>query len=150
MYSIIDGTLVIIDTWHLPTALSVETFGKSPLPVLADPAAIEQVLLNLLDNAVQSIQRAGRSHGSISIDTALPDLNFAEITVTDNGGGITEPDAQQLFAPFHTTTGRGLGLGFPLCRWIVEWHGGRLRHETCGDNGTMFKFTLPIRGDGRG
>lgn len=150
IYSIVDNTLAVLDGSLREAGVAMHVSRKPLLPaVYADSIMIEQVLMNLINNSIESLQQINQRRGRIAIDIALLDKQFLEITVTDNGAGISEPRADKLFAPFYTTKAHGLGVGLPLCSMIVESHGGRLWYETAKAVGATFKFTLPVRAHGR-
>ncbi len=111
-------------------------------PVDHDPNQINQVLLNLLLNAVQSMENPGTIHVSIDGD----ELNeFAEILVADEGKGIAPEHIGNIFRPFFTTKGHGTGLGLSLARRTVEAHGGKIEVSSELGKGTTFLIRLPIR-----
>lgn len=108
-------------------------------PVLIDRVQIQQVLVNLLRNAVEAVG----GNGSITI-TATEQWDMMRISVIDNGPGIAPDIAGALFDPFSTTKSTGMGLGLSICRAIVEAHGGILWHEAVPEGGTAFHFTVPM------
>ncbi len=120
------------------------------LPTLhADPILIEQVLLNLLRNAAEAVDKAGRSGvlRSIELDIAQ-DETQVHFIVRDNGTGVSEEVMSHLFEAFYTTKSEGLGIGLNICRSIVEFHEGRLwaENQYNGEvlSGSVFRFTLPL------
>jgi signal transduction histidine kinase len=113
-----------------------------PLPrVSADRIQIEEVLLNLLQNAVDAVkdtdERRVRLSASVVDDVLM-------VSVQDTGPGMSQETCEHLFEAFYTTKPEGLGLGLSLCRSIVEAHGGRLTGENLPEGGTMLSFSLPI------
>lgn len=109
--------------------------------VVHDPVQIQQVALNLLLNAIQSIAGAGR------VEVRLEDCEgFAVIRVRDTGRGISRENLSKIFRPFFTTRQEGTGLGLPLARGIVESHGGRIEVRSELKQGTCFEVFLPIEG----
>ena len=110
-------------------------------PVAADPLLIEQVILNLLQNAAEAVQEAPQAGATIELRTARHGAGV-QVSVIDGGGGVDPTAAERLFDPFFTTKPEGLGLGLGICRTIVEAHGGRLWHEPAAGRGTAFHFTL--------
>ncbi len=109
-------------------------------PVEHDTAQIQQVLLNLLLNAIQAIPSEGR------VTVALESRGgFAHITVSDTGRGIAPEHLPSIFRPFFTTKGTGTGLGLSLARRIVESHGGRLEVSSQLGKGSEFSAWLPLR-----
>jgi PAS domain S-box-containing protein len=114
------------------------------LPVIADVAAIEKVILNLLRNACDAIN-CGRSccNGpNIHISTQVQD-GMAVIRVEDNGPGVAPAIAAQLFQPFRSDKPHGIGMGLAISRRLVELHGGRIWHEPLAV-GTAFFISLPL------
>jgi two-component system sensor kinase FixL len=108
--------------------------------VLADRVQIQQVLLNLLRNAVDAMVDASRRELTIAT-SALSDETI-EIAVADTGPGIAEEVADQLFQPFVTTKRHGMGVGLSISRTIVDAHGGTIQAEPNPGGGTIFRFTL--------
>lgn len=108
-----------------------------------DPDGIQQVLLNLLLNALQAILREGR----IVVEVHNED-SYATVAVTDSGCGIAPEHLPNIFKPFYTTKGKGTGLGLSLARRIVEFHGGRIQVETEVGRGSTFRVWLPKRKSG--
>jgi len=108
--------------------------------VLADKVQIQQVLLNLLRNAVEAMEASPRRE--LVISTAPSDDDMIAISVADTGSGIASEVASQLFQPFVTSKARGMGVGLSICRTIVEAHGGRITVEPNPAGGTIFRFTL--------
>jgi len=109
--------------------------------VLADKVQIQQVLLNLMRNAIEAMEDAERRDLVIS-SAALPD-NLVEIGVSDSGAGIAPEISAQLFQPFVTTKTQGMGVGLSISRTIVEAHGGSIAQHPNPGGGTVFSFTLP-------
>jgi two-component system, LuxR family, sensor kinase FixL len=108
--------------------------------VLADRVQIQQVVLNLIRNAVDAMAEAERRDLVLSV-AAAPG-NMAEVSVADTGPGIAPEVAGQLFQPFFTTKRTGMGVGLSISRTIVEAHGGRLWVEDNERGGAIFRFTL--------
>ncbi len=108
-------------------------------PVDHDPNQINQVLLNLLLNAIQAMDKPGSIHVSLRRDN-----EDALITVADEGKGILPENLSNIFRPFFTTKGHGTGLGLSLARRIVETHGGTIRVRSEINKGTQFEVRLPI------
>ena len=109
--------------------------------VLADKVQVQQVLLNLIRNAIDAMDESERRE--LLIATApMPD-NMVEISVTDTGAGIAPEIAAQLFQPFVTSKRQGMGVGLSISRTIVEAHGGSITPRPNPGGGTMFSFTLP-------
>jgi len=116
-------------------------FDPSAQLVLADRIQVQQVLLNLIRNAMEAMQDAPRRELSVAT-RALPDRRLLEVRVSDTGTGIAPEILDQLFQPFITTKKHGMGVGLSICRTIVESHGGKIWVESEPDRGTTFRFTL--------
>jgi two-component system sensor kinase FixL len=115
-------------------------------PVVVDRVQIEQVLINLLRNAIDALLSSGASRRTIVI-TAEAAKAAVEITLCDSGPGIADEVRSRMFEPFVTTKPNGMGLGLAISRSIVEAQGGHLRLVTTGEAGTGFTFDLPIAGN---
>jgi signal transduction histidine kinase len=115
-------------------------------PVIGDLVQLEQVLLNLVVNAMDAMSDADPSHRRVGI-LAVTDTGDGHPSVTirvaDRGVGLNPEDVPRLFEAFHTTKPHGLGLGLAISRSIVEAHGGRLWAEPNQKQGTVFAFRLP-------
>lgn len=110
--------------------------------VLVDRIQVQQVLVNLIRNAIDAM--IGSDVRLLSIRTQGDQDGFVEITVEDTGAGIDPDIAPQLFQPFVTSKQNGMGIGLSICRTIVQAHGGRIWFEPGSKGGTAFHFTLPI------
>jgi two-component system sensor kinase FixL len=119
------------------------TFALDPEAslVLADRIQVQQVLLNLIRNAIEAMQDAPRRQLHVTT-RALPDEGLVEVGVADTGPGLAPEVAERLFQPFVTTKAHGMGVGLSICRTIVEAHGGKIRAESRPGEGTQFRFTL--------
>jgi signal transduction histidine kinase len=118
-------------------------------PVLADLLQIEQVLLNLLRNAIEAIDQAGHPSGTITIAAGRVGPTEVEIEVRDTGPGFPPEFAGAYLPPLSSTKVEGLGIGLSLCRSIVESHGGRL-FIGGGTDGAHVRFRLPVAEAGHG
>jgi len=108
--------------------------------VLVDKVQIQQVLLNLLRNAVEAMEASQKRE--LVVSTAVTDEDMIAIAVADTGSGITPEVASQLFQPFVTSKRDGMGVGLSISRTIVEAHGGQITAQPNPGGGTIFRFTL--------
>jgi PAS domain S-box-containing protein len=111
--------------------------------VRGDRIHLQQVLLNLLVNGMDAMSTCPVADRRITIRAAQTDSHTVEIAVSDSGVGIPPGELDRLFTPFHTTKQSGLGLGLPICRSIVEAHGGSISLQNNPQRGTTARFTLP-------
>lgn len=110
---------------------------------LVDKVQIQQVLLNLIRNAVDAMVEGDAPRRDLSIAIHTADAEMACVSVKDSGPGVREDIAAQLFQPFVTSKRTGMGVGLSICRTIIEAHGGRIWVESNPDNGATFSFTVP-------
>jgi two-component system, LuxR family, sensor kinase FixL len=106
----------------------------------ADRVQIQQVLVNLMRNALEAM--AGSRRRELEVRTTLLGDQTVEIAIADSGPGLAKSVANHLFEPFVSTKLNGMGLGLPICCSIVEAHGGQLKSEPNLGGGTVFRFTL--------
>ena len=122
--------------------IQIEFEVKEALPpVEHDPAQINQVLLNLLLNAIQSMDKPG----TIRVVLQQTEDDLVAITVNDEGRGIPPEQLTNIFRPFYTTKGHGTGLGLSLARRMVESHGGTIGVQSTLGQGARFTIELPVR-----
>jgi two-component system, LuxR family, sensor kinase FixL len=114
--------------------------------VLADRVQIQQVLLNLIRNAMDAMEESQKR--DLVVAVAADGDEQARISVTDTGSGISPDIAEQLFQPFVTTKRQGMGVGLSISRAIVEAHGGKIWVEPNPSGGTIFHFTLAVVSEG--
>ena len=112
------------------------------LAVHGNATQIEQVILNLLLNGIESIPDGGTTSREVTVATTVDDERI-EVAVRDSGVGLAPTGAERLFTPFFTTKPRGLGLGLAISRSIIETHGGRIWATANSNSGTTFRFSLP-------
>ncbi|HZP09618.1 PAS domain S-box protein [Methyloceanibacter sp.] len=109
--------------------------------VLVEKVQIQQVLLNLIRNAIEAMQ--GFERKELVVSTSPVDNGMIEIRVSDTGHGVSEEIADRLFQPFVTTKPAGMGVGLSISKRIIEAHGGQIWAEANPGGGTVFRFTLP-------
>ena len=135
----------VVDTMQASTTqhrLIVRT--PATLQALVDPLRLEQVLTNLVDNAIKFSPRDGQ----IDVDLSVNSIGMVRLTVTDRGPGIPPEGRQRIFDRFYQARSgdlaSGMGLGLYICRQIVELHGGSINAEFPAEGGTRFVVILPI------
>ena len=118
---------------------------QEPLPtVYADPIQLQQVILNLVRNAIDAMADAPEDRREVVLMTREAPDGEVEVTVADRGTGLAPEATEHLFNPFFTTKASGTGLGLAISRSIVRAHGGRLWHTPNDECGVRFHFTLPV------
>ena len=124
--------------------VSVRTqFAEGLPPVQGDRVQLQQVMLNLIVNAIQSMSSVEDGERELYISTVCIEPEGVCVTVRDTGHGLRPESLPRLFEPFYTTKPDGMGMGLSICRSIIEAHGGRLRAATCEPRGALFQFTIP-------
>ncbi|WP_226858738.1 two-component system sensor histidine kinase NtrB [Diaphorobacter aerolatus] len=145
---LLDAVLPIIRLQARKLRVQLQITIEGDLPdVLCDRTMVEQVLLNLARNGMQSMDDPSIEPRVLEIRVRTAASNaqnkWLEFSVGDVGLGISDDVAGRLFTPFYTTRAEGMGLGLSLCRTVVEQHGGYLGHAARQPRGTVFTFTLP-------
>jgi C4-dicarboxylate-specific signal transduction histidine kinase len=112
--------------------------------VYVDAIMVEQVLLNLMKNGVEAMQKTPAPRRLLQIAARRNPQGMAELAVIDHGHGVSEEDKEKMFEPFYTTKHEGMGMGLNICRTIIEFHNGRLWVEPNPGGGSIFRFTVPF------
>ena len=127
---------------------SLRTNLEPRVPVLyGDSIQMEQVILNLIINALDAIKKQPIDARHVVIDTSVEDKEGVVVRVTDSGPGVDKDNIENIFDAFYTTKTQGMGLGLSVCHSIIENHGGRIWVENCSGGGAKFSFRLPFRMD---
>jgi signal transduction histidine kinase len=125
-------------------SVSVRTQFAEGLPrVQCDRVQLQQVILNLIINAIQSMSSVEDGNRELHISTVSIEPEGVRVGVRDTGSGLSPESLSRLFEPFYTTKPEGMGMGLSICRSIIEAHGGRLWATGCEPRGALFQFTIP-------
>jgi two-component system NtrC family sensor kinase len=138
----INQTVDLLENFARSNNIDLQTDLAEQLPIIAgDQAQLQQVILNLVNNAIDAIGK----DGTVSVKSSA-DKSEIRITITDTGPGIPESMQKKVFDPFYTTksTGKGTGLGLWISYSIIEKMGGKLALQSKEGQGASFTITLPI------
>jgi signal transduction histidine kinase len=153
------------EKFAIPDNIALRLELPDSLPSLSvDPAQMGQVLRNLVSNAIQAMPLGGALNISARLVGAglvpvrdpkgypqgLPQRDFVEISVADTGEGIAPENMEKLFQPLFSTKSRGVGLGLPISKNLVEANGGRIQMESLPEKGSTFAVVLPAEGGWHG
>jgi two-component system sensor histidine kinase DctS len=146
--ALLDGLTPLVELQARQYFVSIQISSAAGLPpVLGDGVMLEQVLLNLTRNAIESMQLVPPARRVLRVAAVLDrsgDTPMVVVSVADRGHGIPAEVAERLFSPFFSTKSEGMGMGLNICRTVVEFHGGTLTHSDNPKGGTIFRFTLPV------
>lgn len=143
--NVIRETLSLIRDALNQSKTKIEFNLAKNLPIIsADRIQLQQVLLNLFQNAIESMRESNPKDKKIHIQAKAIDRNTIEITVSDTGPGFSKEIASEAFKPFFTTKAHGTGMGLAICRSIIEAHGGQFTLNPNNHNESWIRFTLPI------
>jgi C4-dicarboxylate-specific signal transduction histidine kinase len=143
----IDEVTVLARGEITKNGVSVDTrLAKGALSVEGDRVQLQQVVLNLIRNAVEAMGSVQEGPRELSISTEQTQANGVLVAVRDTGPGIDGEHLERVFQPFYTTKSSGVGMGLSICRSIIEAHGGRLWAGANESRGALFQFTFPIAG----
>ena len=128
----------------IKTGVTVDTQLAGELPrIQCDRVQLQQVMLNLIVNAIQSMSGVEDGNRELHISTVSIEPEGVCVAVRDTGHGLRPESLPRLFEPFYTTKPDGMGMGLSICRSIIEAHGGRLWATRCEPRGALFQFTIP-------
>jgi signal transduction histidine kinase len=148
--TLVDVNRLLLDTLSLTNheiqakniSVQTEFFESSELLVLADRVQLEQVILNLISNAIEAMSSMPDAR-VLRLTSALHNGDGVLITVEDSGPGIAPENLDKIFDTFFTTKPTGMGMGLSICRSIIEAHGGRLWASSVAPHGCIFHIVLP-------
>jgi signal transduction histidine kinase len=112
-----------------------------------DRTQLQQVILNLILNAIEAMGDIDEGTRELQINTEREVAGGVLVTVRDSGPGLDPADVEQVFTAFYTTKPKGMGMGLAICRSMVEAHGGRMWASANEPRGAVFQFTLPLERD---
>lgn len=148
MPEVITEVLTLVQADAVDRSTTITTSISADLPnVLADRIHLQQVLLNLIVNAMDAMNQCSLDHRRVEISVCLPNLECVEVRICDAGVGIPADSLEKLFEPFFTSKPNGMGVGLPVSRTIIEAHQGKLWAENRPEGGACFCFTLPVAVD---
>jgi two-component system sensor histidine kinase HydH len=142
----IEDAMEVVETRVAQANIAIDRrYEDGPCEVMADPRRIKQVILNLLENAIDAMSPGDGEKdagGRLTVSTHLGP-EYAELELADTGPGIPHDLFDRVFTPFFTTKAAGSGLGLPVSRRIIADHGGRIRLQAADGGGTCFVIELP-------
>ena len=124
--------------------VSLQTELEDGLPLVnGDRVQLQQVILNLIVNAIQAMDNVAKGSRNVVITTAQAEPDGVLVAVKDSGPGLAADSLERVFDPFYTTKPGGLGMGLSICRSIIEAHAGRLWVTPNQPRGAIFHFAVP-------
>jgi len=140
----VNEVIVMVQSAIAKDAISVNTHLMDGLvPVQGDRVQLQQVLVNLILNAVEAMSSVEDGARELSIRTEQGQTGGVLVAVHDSGPGIDSVNLGRIFEPFYTTKTSGIGMGLSICQTIINGHGGRLWMSANEPRGAVFQFTLP-------
>ena len=145
---VLGPVIALVQFDALARQVRLEIQADPALPtVLGDPVQLQQVLLNLMLNAMDAVADRPADRRQVTVRARRHGEREVEVAVGDSGPGIAPERLGRLFEPFFTTKPNGMGIGLSISRTLIEAHGGRLWAENNAGEGATFRFTLPLAGD---
>jgi len=140
-----ESTISLLHSELIARQINLDVNLTYGLPtVVGDPIQLQQVILNILMNAMDAMVSTPVGQRHLAICTSLDKNGLVEVSIRDSGTGIKPADESRLFEPFYTTKDQGLGLGLALCSSIVEAHGGKVSLTNHNDGGAIAALSLPV------
>jgi C4-dicarboxylate-specific signal transduction histidine kinase len=144
MNEVIGEVIELTRSEAMKSDVSVQTqFAENLSAVTGDRTQLQQVILNLILNAVQALAESGLDVRELQISTEANQPDGVIVSVRDSGPGMRQENLNRLFDPFYTTKSAGMGMRLAICRSIVEGHGGRIWATANTPRGAAFHFTIP-------
>jgi PAS domain S-box-containing protein len=140
----IQETIGLLHSELVGRHVEVKIRCESDCTVLADKSQIQQVILNLVMNSAEAVENQPVDQQRLELVLARTPTNEAQVAIRDSGPGVSADMTDKLFDGFWTTKPHGMGIGLPICRSIIESHGGRIWFVNNSDRGTTFYFVLPL------
>ncbi len=142
--NIIKNTLLLFDFELKNMDVVVQVSIQENLPkIRVDEIQIQQILVNLVKNALDAVSDAGGPQGRVDI-AVHSDAEYLNIAVSDNGAGVPQDSLKHLFEPFYTSKPKGVGLGLSICKNIAAAHGASLQHSPVQPHGACFTLSIPL------
>ena len=142
---LIQEVLALLESEVQSYHIAVRTTLNETIPeVLADRVQLQQVMVNLIENAIEAMSFVADGSRVLHLKTELDGARNILVTVEDSGPGIDPNNIERIFGRFFTTKTEGMGMGLAICRSIIEAHNGRLWAEAGDDQGSVFRISLPV------
>src|SRR5262249_10558934 len=141
------GGVLALTAWAMRThGVQVQTAlpGTESPPVLGNQVQLQQVMLNLIMNAIEAMSSVTDRARVLQVRSNVDETCHLVITIEDSGPGIDPKNIDNIFTAFFTTKPSGMGMGLSICRSIIEAHGGQLTARPCNPHGSVFQISLPI------
>ncbi|MEH2535264.1 PAS domain S-box-containing protein [Bradyrhizobium sp. AZCC 1588] len=140
--------VVLTRSEMLKHGILLQTDLAPGLPMVkGDRTQLQQVILNLILNAIEAMEGVGERAGALRINSEREAAGGVLVTVRDSGPGLDPADVERVFEAFYTTKAKGMGMGLAICRSMVEAHGGRMWASANEPRGAVFQFSLPLEQD---